>query len=351
MCGSLIQIISMGIQDSHFPIEFIGDIISYDYDLVKNICDNYEFIDIKFIDYLNFNIDKSHTLCIDNFSKKYNNLAINCSNQNIKKIIINDKNIKYFNCSYNPIKHIDLSKSKIIFLIIENSIKFNLNFVKLPITLIYLDCSHCYDNYDKTLNNIIINFTKLKKLKYLIFHSNYLLNTDKIKLPNNIIYLDFRYCSLESFNINNNKNKIEYLLLKYNSLKKVNLSNLYNLKYLDISENRNFDFNPNNLPAKLKVLICSGTNSLEFYNLPLSLEKLDCSFTNIKILDYLPESLTWLNCSGTKTSNLDNLPIGLKYINYDETLFSEQIINNNNNLFFILPKKVKCFTNEINLNI
>ena len=320
------------------------EIISYEYDFAKNICneyndyeDDFEFMDIKFCD--ETNINNNDILFIKNFSKKYYDIAINCSNQKFRKIFIHDECIKYLNCSFNPIRLIDFYHSKIIFLVIQKSIDFIFNQIKLPQGLIYLDCSG--NKIDK------INLDKLKNLKYLICCENSFKDIHNIKLPKKIKYLDLSGCLLNSFSINSNTTKIEYLLIKNNSLESVDLSNLTKLKYLDISSNRKLNFNSNNLPSGLKVLLCSDTNCSDFYNLPLSLKKLDCSHNKISNLDYLPESILWLNCSNTKVSNLSNLPIGLKYINFDDTLFVDEIKKNNINHFNILPKKINIFTNEI----
>lgn len=342
MHGGLLQIIAYGaVNLYHCDSYEIPFIISYEYDLAKNICneyndygDDFEFMDIKFCD--EYNINKNDILFIKNFSKKYHDTAINCSNQKFKKIFILDECIKYLNCSFNQINLIDLSHSKIIFLVIENSIFFNFNFVKLPPTLIYLDCSD--NRIDK------INLDKLKNLKYLICRKNSFKNVNDIKLPKKIKYLDSSECFLNSFSINYNTTKIEYLLLENNSLESLDLSNLTKLKYLDISSNPKLNFNSNILPSGLKVLLCSNTNCSDFYNLPLSLKKLDCSHNKISNFDYLPESILWLNCSNTKVSNLSNLPIGIKHINFDDTLFVDEIKKNNINHFNILPKKIKIFT-------
>jgi Leucine-rich repeat (LRR) protein len=345
MHGGLMQLCAYGVQDVfNYKSYLNSSIISYEYNLAKNICneyndygDDFEFMDIKFCD--EPNINNNDILFIKNFSKKYYDIAINCSNQKFKKIFIHDERIKYLNCSFNQIGLIDFFHSNIIFLVIKNSINFDFNIIKLPPTLIYLDCSN--NEIDK------INLDRLKNLKYLICCENSLKDINNIKLPKKIKYLDLSGCLLNSFSINSNTPKIEYLLIKKNSLESIDLSNLTKLKYLDISSNPKLNFNPNNLPSGLKVLLCSDTNCSDFYNLPLSLKKLDCSHNKISNLDYLPESILWLNCSNTKVSNLSNLPIGLKHINFDDTLFVDEIKKNNINHFNILPKKINIFTNEI----
>jgi hypothetical protein len=342
--GGLMQLVAYGgAMDIYICNKYSNlCIVSYEYNLLKNICndnndyDNYEFSNIKFCDWTNAN--DNNILLIKNFSNKYSDIAINCSNQNLKKIFIYDKNIKYFNCSLNKIGLIDISNSNIIFLIIEDSMRFDFNQVKLPRGLVYLDCS---------TNGIRkINFTKLKNLKYLICRKNYIKNINNIQLPKKIRYLDLSDCGIESFYISSTINKIEYLMIKNNSLESMDLSNLSKLKYLDISSNPKLNFNPGNLPSGLKVLLCSNTNSSDFYNLPMGLEKLDCSFNNISNMDYLPESIIWLDCSNTQVSNLSNLPIGLKHINYNNTIFSQEIENNNYYYFNILPKKTSIFICE-----
>lgn len=252
--------------------------------------------------------------------------------------MIYDDCIKYLNCSFNQINLIDFYHSKIIFLVIESSICFNFIFVKLPPTLIYLDCS------DNAIAKI--NLDKLKNLKYLICRINMFEDINHIKLPKKIKYLDLSGGLLNSFTINSNTTKIEYLIIKNNSLESIDLSNLTKLKYLDISSNPKLNFNSNNLPPELKVLLCSDTNCSDFYNLPLGLKKLDCSHNKISNFDYLPESILWLDCSNTKVSNLSNLPVGLKHINFNDTLFQDEIKKNNINHFNILPKKINIFTNN-----
>lgn len=68
-----------------------SNIISYEYDLAKNICneyydygDDFEFMNINFCD--EPNINNNDILFIKNFSKKNYDIAINCSNQKFKKI-------------------------------------------------------------------------------------------------------------------------------------------------------------------------------------------------------------------------------------------------------------------------
>lgn len=302
------------------------NIEKYSYDLVQNICDDFIFKNIDFLDLL-YEYDE---LVINLFSKILNDVAINCSNQNIKKIIITDKNIKYFNCSSNTLKTINLYNSKIIFLISKYVQNFNLISFGLPLNLIYLDFSDCKFN-----NNIFLDFEKFKKIKYIISCDNKL-SEKNIKIPNNIIYVDFSNCLFSNFDIE--LDKLKYLIIKNNKLLTINLFKLSNLEYLDISYNYDLLFNPNNLPPNLKFLNCSRTKCLDVYNLPLSLINFDCSHTDIIKLDYLPESLEKLNCSFSMISDLSNLPIGLKFVNFAGTEF-ESMINTEK----ILPKKIKYF--------
>ena len=338
--GGLMQLLAYG----NFYIDLYDDyshnISHYDYiDFILNIYDINLFANVNFIDLRCdndiINLQKKDTWI---YNIKDNNCAINCSGQNLKKIIIKNSNIIFFNCSHNQIHTLDLAKSNIKYLICVD-IPFNLNYYKIPKKIIYLDCSNSIDN----LFNLL-DFSKYKKLKFLILKCNML--SKPLKLSCFLIYLDLT---------NNNYNsifdlpeKIEYLILKSNKLTQLNkIENLFKLKYLDVGDNKNLNFNPNNLPPSLKILLCSNTNCLNPLNLPLGLEKLDCSSNPITNLDFLPESIIWLNCSETDIIDLSNLPIGLKHINYDFTLFETEIEKNNKFYFNILPKKIKFFTNQI----
>lgn len=70
----------------------------------------------------------------------------------------------------------------------------------------------------------------------------------------------------------------------------------------------------NNMPSKLKKLVCIRCCLDKLDNLPLSLKYLDCSHNNITNLDFLPEGLEYLNCSSNKLNKLEDLPLSLKYL-------------------------------------
>lgn len=329
-------LIAYGAQDVYMCNNLFTSVEKYSYDLVNNICDNFEFSNINFIDYICLDNIFLH---INNFSKKYYNIGLNCSYQSILNIKVDDPNIKYFNCSNNPIKSLDLSSSKIIFLVLKELANFNLMFFRLPVRIIYLDLS------GSLYNDKFYNFSKFKNLKYFISIRNYIKSINNLKLPKKIIYLDLTECSLKQFAIG--IDKLEYLILKSNKLDTIDLLNLNRLKYLDISSNPKLFFDSSKLPSSLKILLCSRTQCTEMYNLPLGIIKLDCSHTNITTLDYLPESLEWLDCSYTSVSDLSNLPNGIKNICYKHSTLVDVI--DDYYIYKNLPKKIKTFSNDKDL--
>jgi len=249
-----------------YEINKIGKIVQYEYmNFIDKIFPDNQFGHIKFIDYCIDN-DLPNTIIINNFGKFSNKYGINCSGQNLKKIIISDTNIKYFDCSNNPIHTMDLRKSNIIYLIC-NDIHINFSYLKIPKKIVYLDCSNsAISSVDK-----ILNLQQYKSLKFLISANMFYL--DILKLPNSLIYLDTTNSELNT--LSNLPSNLIYLILKSSNLVQINLSNLIKLKYLDISSNGKLNFNPNNLPSTLKILLCSNTNCSNPYNLSLGLEQLD----------------------------------------------------------------------------
>jgi hypothetical protein len=78
-------------------------------------------------------------------------------------------------------------------------------------------------------------------------------------------------------------------------------------------------------------------------NLPSRLRKLICSYNNITSLDNLPENLEYLDCTRCELTELSNLPIGLK-----ELVCGNELLTN----LDFLPESVNYLTiNKANLNL
>lgn len=185
--------------------------------------------------------------------------------------------------------------------------------------------------------NIRITFDK-NYIKIFLLFKNFLRNT--------FIFDTYNFSNFKVFNYNKSKIKINFKNFSQ-EIKKVYIAcNLFSkcsdhkmqMTFFDLPKNLETlevigftDINLNNLPERLKKLICKYCRIKELNNLPIELKYLDCSNNYITNIDFLPESLIYLDCSNNNLNNLYNLPNSLKYL---------ITIGNNIGVNYILPKNL-----------
>jgi len=299
--GALMQLVAFGAEDVYLTgnPNIYKFKIYYKVHIINDIIINYEFVNIKFIkfiEFVNFDIKNMFNLKLE---------SIDCSNIQIVKL----PHFKLYD-DFNQLIKLNCSNCKLK----------NVNKLKYSTNLIYLNCSSNVISKlpEKFPSLEFINFSnnrvfeldcKFTKLKYLIGASNKILQVKY--LPDSLIYLDLSD-NRELSELSDLPFDLEYLMVTQTKIKKINFDLESKLKYLDVSVG--IYLNLDNLPNRLVYLNCSQSAITNLDNLPCGLESLICVNNNLKSLDMLPESLVNLNCDHNNIVNLDNLPNNLNQL-------------------------------------
>jgi Leucine-rich repeat (LRR) protein len=228
---------------------------------------------------------------------RFNNLEIlNCSNNQITKLLPLPRKLKQLYCSNNQLTTLPAIPNTLLELSCANNQLTRLP--TLPNTLIELNCS---DNRLTTLPPLPF------KLKNLYCFNNQL--TTLPSLPNKLRKL---ICD---------RNKLNILPILPNTLLELNCANnqltklpqLPNTLEILICDNNQLTTLPA-LPNTLLEFSCSNNQLTTLPNLPDKLKKIICDNNQIYTLPSLPNNLKILSCSNNRLIVLPPIPDGLKIL-------------------------------------
>jgi hypothetical protein len=250
-----------------------------------------------------------------NYKKIY---SINCSNNQISKIINIPNSLKYLNCSNNQIK----SLLNLPDLMTKIKCKFN------PLKKLYYPLKIKPKKWSRELTHL--------KLKY--FFENCF-----DELPNDLIYLEIPFSKELNIFFNDIPTKIKKILHITEYISQDNINSINTIINHIIINGDNCDINLDNLSNNIKYLDLPPNYTNTIDNLPNSIEYIN--FLNYdeyysqcgnyreklfdKTIDNLPSKLIYLNLSGSWDFNqsLNNLPNNLEILEMANLLNYDKKIN------------------------